>query len=199
VLCVGLGGGTIPIFVHKHYPLDVHVTAVEIDPLMIDISKRWMGFRGICTCSTPGSSGSPKADTSVHRNVDVQVADVTEVVKVNEARYDMIFLDAFDHTGIPQALVDINFIKVCVISSKIVVLRFGLESCMNSFVFRIFDGLLNLSTVLLLETFGQETCHNSISCLQCSICTSYHMHQTIDVYYLIQGIKKCLNRSSLWE
>ncbi|XP_007525255.1 eEF1A lysine and N-terminal methyltransferase isoform X1 [Erinaceus europaeus] len=43
LLVVGLGGGSLPIFVHDHFP-KAYVDAVEIDPSMLDVAKRWFGF-----------------------------------------------------------------------------------------------------------------------------------------------------------
>ncbi|KAM5294315.1 eEF1A lysine and N-terminal methyltransferase isoform 2-T3 [Glossophaga mutica] len=43
VLVVGLGGGSLPLFVHDHFP-KACVEAVEIDPSMLEVATRWFGF-----------------------------------------------------------------------------------------------------------------------------------------------------------
>lgn len=43
VLVVGLGGGSLPLFVHDHFP-KACVEAVEIDPCMLGVAARWFGF-----------------------------------------------------------------------------------------------------------------------------------------------------------
>lgn len=43
VLVVGLGGGSLPLFVHDHFP-KARVEAVEIDPCMLEVAARWFGF-----------------------------------------------------------------------------------------------------------------------------------------------------------
>ncbi|XP_004626861.1 methyltransferase-like protein 13 [Octodon degus] len=43
LLVVGLGGGSLPLFVHDHFP-KFHVDAVEIDPCMLEVATQWFGF-----------------------------------------------------------------------------------------------------------------------------------------------------------
>lgn len=43
MLVVGLGGGSLPLFVHDYFP-QAHVAVVEIDPSMLEVATRWFGF-----------------------------------------------------------------------------------------------------------------------------------------------------------
>ncbi|EHB17542.1 Methyltransferase-like protein 13 [Heterocephalus glaber] len=43
LLVVGLGGGSLPLFVHDHFPKS-YVDAVEIDPSMLEVATQWFGF-----------------------------------------------------------------------------------------------------------------------------------------------------------
>eukprot|EP00062_Callorhinchus_milii_P010839 gi/632956140/ref/XP_007893811.1/ PREDICTED: methyltransferase-like protein 13 [Callorhinchus milii] len=43
LLVVGLGGGSLPLFVHDYF-LKSSVDAVEIDPSMLDVATKWFGF-----------------------------------------------------------------------------------------------------------------------------------------------------------
>ncbi|XP_070353371.1 eEF1A lysine and N-terminal methyltransferase isoform X2 [Equus asinus] len=43
LLVVGLGGGSLPLFVHDHFPKSC-IDAVEIDPSMLEVATRWFGF-----------------------------------------------------------------------------------------------------------------------------------------------------------
>ncbi|XP_025286121.1 eEF1A lysine and N-terminal methyltransferase isoform X8 [Canis lupus familiaris] len=43
MLVVGLGGGSLPLFVHDHFPKSC-IDAVEIDPSMLDVATQWFGF-----------------------------------------------------------------------------------------------------------------------------------------------------------
>jgi spermidine synthase len=44
ILIVGLGGGSIPNFLHKYYP-NTHIDVVDIDPLVVKVAKEYLGFR----------------------------------------------------------------------------------------------------------------------------------------------------------
>ncbi|XP_075567158.1 eEF1A lysine and N-terminal methyltransferase isoform X2 [Pelecanus crispus] len=43
VLVVGLGGGSLPLFVHDYFS-QAHIAVVEIDPSMLEVATRWFGF-----------------------------------------------------------------------------------------------------------------------------------------------------------
>lgn len=43
VLCIGVGGGSLPNFLSHHFP-GLHVDAVELDPLVITAASDHMGF-----------------------------------------------------------------------------------------------------------------------------------------------------------
>uniref|UniRef100_A0A8C6JTY7 eEF1A lysine and N-terminal methyltransferase n=1 Tax=Melopsittacus undulatus TaxID=13146 RepID=A0A8C6JTY7_MELUD len=43
VLVVGLGGGSLPLFIHDYFS-QACVAVVEIDPSMLDVATRWFGF-----------------------------------------------------------------------------------------------------------------------------------------------------------
>ncbi|XP_073449331.1 eEF1A lysine and N-terminal methyltransferase [Aquarana catesbeiana] len=43
VLVVGLGGGSLSLFIHDYF-LGSHVEAVEIDPSVLDVATSWFGF-----------------------------------------------------------------------------------------------------------------------------------------------------------
>ncbi|XP_045838831.1 eEF1A lysine and N-terminal methyltransferase isoform X3 [Meles meles] len=43
LLVVGLGGGSLPLFVHDHFPTS-RIDAVEIDPCMLEVATQWFGF-----------------------------------------------------------------------------------------------------------------------------------------------------------
>ncbi|XP_065530030.1 eEF1A lysine and N-terminal methyltransferase isoform X2 [Lathamus discolor] len=43
VLVVGLGGGSLPLFIHDYFS-QARVAVVEIDPSMLEVATRWFGF-----------------------------------------------------------------------------------------------------------------------------------------------------------
>jgi spermidine synthase len=91
VLVVGLGGGTIPSFLHKHYP-QATIDAVDIDPEVVSVAKRFFGFR-------------EDAKMRAH------VADGRKFIEECRQPYDMIILDAFGPDSIPYSLATVEFIR----------------------------------------------------------------------------------------
>ena len=97
VLVVGLGGGAMVRFLAHHAP-DVHVDAVEIDPVVVRLADQYFSVR----------SGG---------NVRIVTADAVAFIAATEERYDLIFMDAFlrpsgdtDGTGVPTRLKTVAFL-----------------------------------------------------------------------------------------
>jgi spermidine synthase len=98
VLIVGLGGGSMIHFL-KRYDPQVKVDVVEIDPAVVKIADKFFGLR----------SGG---------NINVITKDAFEHFKNTDARYDVVYMDAFlkpsgetDKSGVPLRLKTIQFYK----------------------------------------------------------------------------------------
>jgi len=91
VLIVGLGGGTIPGFLHKHYPQTI-IDVVDIDPDVVQVAKEFFGFR---------------EDSTLH----AYAKDGRRFIEECRAPYDIIFLDAFGSDNIPYRLATREFLQ----------------------------------------------------------------------------------------
>jgi len=91
VLIVGLGGGTIPMFLRKHYP-DLVIDAVEIDPEVVNVAKQYFGFHE-----------DPR--------MRAYVADGRRFIEECRQPYDIIFLDAFGCDSVPYHLATEEFLQ----------------------------------------------------------------------------------------
>jgi spermidine synthase len=91
ILIVGVGGGTIPSFLHKHYP-QARIDAVDIDPAVIEVARQYFGLR---------------EDRTLH----TIAADGREFIEKCREPYDLIFLDAFGPDSIPYRLATREFLQ----------------------------------------------------------------------------------------
>lgn len=91
VLVVGLGGGTIPMFLRRHLP-EADIDAVEIDPAVVDLARAYFGFRD-------------------DRKMKAHVGDGRAWIETSRARYDLIVLDAFGANAAPYALTTSEFLR----------------------------------------------------------------------------------------
>ncbi len=91
VLVVGLGGGTLPMFLRKYYP-NATIDAVDIDPEVVDVAKKFFGFR---------------EDDRMRAHVD----DGRQFIEKLRQPYDVIFLDAFGSNSIPAHLTTQEFLQ----------------------------------------------------------------------------------------
>jgi spermidine synthase len=91
VLVVGLGGGSIPMFVRKHFP-GATIDAVEIDPEVVSVAGKFMGFR---------------EDPQMH----VHTGDGRRFIEQVRQPYDIVFIDAFGPDSMPYHLATVTFLQ----------------------------------------------------------------------------------------
>src|SRR5258706_8088752 len=91
ILVVGLGGGSLPMFLRKHYPAAA-IDVAEIDPGVVDVAKQFFGFR----------------EDELTR---AQVGDGRQFIENVRQGYDIIFLDAFGARDVPKHLTTLEFLQ----------------------------------------------------------------------------------------
>lgn len=91
MLVVGLGGGSLPRFLRKHYP-DATIDAVDIDPEVVHVSREYFGF---------------KEDARMRAHVD----DGRGFIERTRTPYDIIFLDAFGTSNVPAHMTTQEFLS----------------------------------------------------------------------------------------
>ena len=83
-LVMGLGGGAFPMLLHRRVP-GMQIDVVEINPTVADVAKRFFGV-------------TEDARLKIH------LEDGGKFMKGEGARYDVMLLDAYSDTGIPEHL-----------------------------------------------------------------------------------------------
>jgi spermidine synthase len=91
ILVVGLGGGTMPMFLRKHYP-NAHIDAVDIDPVVVHVAREYFGF-------------------TEDERMRAHVGDGRQFVERVREPYDVIFLDAFGTRNVPPPLTTLEFMR----------------------------------------------------------------------------------------
>jgi spermidine synthase len=91
LLVVGLGGGTLPRFFHRHFP-EMTIDVVELDRGVVEVAKEFCGLQ---------------EDSRLH----VHVADGRDFVESSRGGYDLIILDCFDVDSIPLHLTTLEFLR----------------------------------------------------------------------------------------
>src|SRR6266699_1216402 len=93
ILVVGLGGGTLPMFLRARYPAAT-IDVAEIDPDVVDVAKKFFGF----------------VDDELLR---AHVGDGRQFIeRARQADYDVIFLDAFGAHDVPKRLTTLEFLQI---------------------------------------------------------------------------------------
>lgn len=93
ILIIGLGGGTMPMFIRAHLP-ESQIDVVEIDAVVAKVARQSLGFR---------------EDEALH----VHIADGAEFIAQSEGQvWDLIMLDAYGADFIPPHLVTRGFYEM---------------------------------------------------------------------------------------
>jgi spermidine synthase len=91
ILIVGLGGGTMAMFLRHYYP-QARIDVVDIDPDVVQVAKEFFGFR---------------EDEKLRAHVD----DGRKFIESVREPYDVIFLDAFGARNVPPHLTTVEFMR----------------------------------------------------------------------------------------
>ncbi len=92
ILVLGVGGGSNVRLINKLYP-QAKITAVEIDPQMVDIAKTYFGLAKI-------------------KNLNLVTQDAINFVHdLKSIIYDLVLVDCFVGKNIPSNVQDLGFLK----------------------------------------------------------------------------------------
>lgn len=91
IMVVGVGGGTMPMFLRRYYPNAV-IDAVDIDPDVVHVAKEYFGLRE-------------------DERLKTHVGDGRAFVEKARQPYDVIFLDAFGTRNVPAHLTTLEFMR----------------------------------------------------------------------------------------
>ena len=91
VLHIGLGGGTVPVFLRRQFP-ELHQTIIEINEAVCDAAKLYFGFEE-------------------DELTQVVLADACDAMKQMDGNFDLIFVDAFGPSGAPEGLLQNSFLE----------------------------------------------------------------------------------------
>jgi len=91
ILVVGVGGGTMPMFLRKYYP-NATIDGVDIDPDVVHVAKEYFGFRE-------------------DERMKAHVGDGRAFIENTREPYDVIFLDAFGTRNVPPHLATVEFMR----------------------------------------------------------------------------------------
>ena len=95
VLMIGLGGGSIPKYIHQYVPLIDKVKVLEINPKVIQIARSHFEV--------------PDND----ERLDILGGDGAQYVKEHPNTVQALMIDAFDSNGIPPDLCSQEFFDYC--------------------------------------------------------------------------------------
>jgi spermidine synthase len=91
MLVVGLGGGSLPMFLRSYFPR-LQIDAAEIDPVVIEVAKRYLNFRE-------------------DERMRAYARDGRRFVELTRQTYDIIFLDAYASDVVPKHLTTAEFLQ----------------------------------------------------------------------------------------
>lgn len=103
ILVLGVGGGTVIHMLARRFP-HAHITAIDIDPKMIEIALSYFGLSKI-------------------PNLTLVCADAKKFVE-KKARYDLVIVDLFIGAHIPEFVGDIKFLTKLKERGRLIVINY---------------------------------------------------------------------------
>lgn len=91
ILLLGLGGGSALFWLRKHFP-KATLTAVEIDPVMIDIARNYFKIDKI-------------------NNLEIINADAVHFVRANRKKFSLILVDCYQGFDTPPEFKDVKVLQ----------------------------------------------------------------------------------------
>ncbi|MBL7952922.1 MAG: fused MFS/spermidine synthase [Flavobacteriales bacterium] len=85
VLLLGLGGGSVPTILREELGIGAPITAVELDPAMVELARRHFGL-------------------TRHRDMQVVIGDATIQVHAMRARFHLVLVDLFDDLDLARGV-----------------------------------------------------------------------------------------------
>ena len=107
VLHIGLGGGSLPRWLHQEFP-DIQQVIIELSSGVIEAAYKFFEFPN-------------------DKRLRIINADASKIVPEMKEKFDLIFLDAFNDQGVSEEILGIDFIRnlsVCLNTSGWVVGNF---------------------------------------------------------------------------
>lgn len=93
ILCIGLGGGTMPKFFYRLFQ-NTNLTILELNPKVIQIAKHFFKL--------------PKS-----KRFNILHGDGIKYIKNTENKYDLLLSDAFEDYGLPEEFCTISYFESC--------------------------------------------------------------------------------------
>ena len=88
-LILGLGGGTVAKLIKKYWP-ESKVTGVEIDPVMVELGRKYLGLD----------------------DTEVIIQDAYEFIEKNKEKYDLVIVDLYVGDQFPKKFEQEEFLKL---------------------------------------------------------------------------------------
>ncbi len=92
VLVLGVAGGSVIETLKKEIKFEGQITGVEIDPVVVELAKKYFGL-------------------GKYNNVSIVIDDAFEFVLKSKEKYDLIIIDIFQDTTMPNFLFEDFFIN----------------------------------------------------------------------------------------
>lgn len=92
VLVLGLGGGSMPMFLRKLHP-DAEIEVAELDPDVVKVAKKYFGY-------------------AEDKKLKSSVGDGRAIIEAAKGGWDLVFLDAYGKGAIPKHLATVEFLKM---------------------------------------------------------------------------------------
>jgi spermidine synthase len=90
ILVLGVAGGSVIKTLKNDFNTDAKITGVEIDPVVIELANRYFKLNSVS-------------------NLELVIADAFQFIKTTQETYDLIIIDIFNDSNMPNELFENQF------------------------------------------------------------------------------------------
>jgi spermidine synthase len=170
ILVVGGGAFTLPTAVQKEFP-DIELDVVEIDAGLVDIAREHFGF-------------VPSKSARAH------IGDGADILDKLKSTYDMIILDVYEQTNIPERFQTPELIRKVnsrlnengIVAMNIIAAMYGIRS---SVLHRIVKGMEASFLEVEVSPAGKES---SLWIAQNFVLTAHHLPLDIEEHLMYKPV-----------
>lgn len=157
LLLVGLGGGPLATYIHKYFQ-KITVTAIDLDPAMVEVAQEWFGFVPDSRLKVEISDGI----RYIHKSAE-------DGIKFNVIMFDVDSKDSsMGMSCPPQAFVERNFLEVvssCLKEGGVLILNLVCRD--QQLKGRVLEDIKAVFPVVLCQQIPEEV-NSVLFCSRCS-------------------------------
>lgn len=114
-IILGLGGGTVAKLIKKYWPQS-EITGVEIDPVMVELGKKYLGLTNTKIIIQDAyefiTAFKKTPNSKLENELNADMSSVADVIEKSKEVYDLVIVDIYFGDKFPKKFEEESFLKL---------------------------------------------------------------------------------------